>query len=253
MLDPSIEVRRAGDRFVSRGPGLTSTHSFSFGEHYDPRNVRFGALLAHNEDVVSVDRGYDDHPHANIEIVTWVLSGALHHQDSYGNRGLVYPRLAQRMSAGSGIIHAERNDGFRRDPQLPAEPVHFVQMWLRPDEAGVPPAYAQAEISEEAIRHDWVPAISGSHPDRAIGLGTAGATLWVTTAAPGERRLLPEADLAHVFLARGELHMDTAGHLAAGDAVRVMGRPALTATARTNVELLVWTFRDLALPRSGVA
>ena len=83
-------------------------------------------------------RGYDDHPHRDSEIVTWVLSGSPAASDSRGHRGLVYPRLAQRMSAGTGIVHAERNDGYRLDPDQPAEPVHFVQMWLRPDVPGGP-------------------------------------------------------------------------------------------------------------------
>ncbi len=237
----NTEVRRSADRFVSHGLGLTSTHSFSFGEHYDPANVSFGPLLVSNEDVVEVARGYDDHPHQDAEIVTWVLSGSLQHADSHGHRGLVHPRLAQRMSAGSGIVHAERNDGYRIDPDQPLEPVHFVQMWLRPDAPGGPPGYAQAEVSAEALRAGWVPVVSGTHPDRAVGLGTAGATLWVTYAGPGERRGLPEGALVHVFVARGEVEVEAVGPLGPGDAVRVHGRAALEVRTRTESELLVWT------------
>ena len=88
-------------------------------------------------DLVRVGAGYPDHPHRDAEIITWVLSGSLVHEDSRGNSGLIYPGLVQRMSAGSGIVHAERNDAYRIDPTLPAEPVHFIQMWIRPDEPGV--------------------------------------------------------------------------------------------------------------------
>ena len=237
-----MEVHRAGDRFVTSGTGLVSRHSFSFGEHYDPANVSFGPLLVSNEDVLEVARGYDDHPHRDSEIITWVLSGSLQHSDSYGNRGLVYPRLAQRMSAGAGIVHAERNDGYRLDPTTPAEPVHFVQMWLRPDVSGGPPGYAQAEITEAALGTDWVPVVSGSDPDRLVSVGTAGATLWVTTLEPGERRSLPEADLVHLFVARGAVDVETVGELITGDALRLTGGSAPTVQARTASELLVLTF-----------
>lgn len=242
MRGPAIHVYRAADRFVTIGTGLVSRHSFSFGEHYDPANVSFGPLLVHNEDHIEVAQGYDDHAHRDAEIVTWVLSGSLQHSDSYGNRGLVYPRLASRMSAGSGVVHAERNDGYRLDPTRRAEPVHFVQMWLRPDVAGGPAGYAQAEITEAALATDWVPVVSGSHPDRAVGIGTAGATLWVTTMKPGDRRSLPEADLVHLFVGRGAVDVEGVGRLESGDAVRLAPGAALRAEARSSGELLVWTF-----------
>ena len=242
-----IQVHRAANRFVTSGSGLVSRHSFSFGEHYDPVNVSFGPLLVSNEDRIEVARGYDDHPHRDAEIVTWVLSGSLQHSDSYGNRGLVYPRLAQRMSAGAGIVHAERNDGYRLDPTRPAEPVHFVQMWLRPDEPGGPAGYAQAEVSEAALGADWVPVVSGSDPDRAVGIGTAGATLWVTTMEPGARRRLPEADLVHLFVARGAVEVESVGRLESGDALRLGHVAALNVEARSAGELLVWTFAARAL------
>jgi quercetin 2,3-dioxygenase len=235
-------VRRAGERFGTDVPGLSTRHSFSFGMHYDPDNVGFEALMAHNEERIEVARGYDDHPHRDAEIVTWVLSGALLHADSAGNSGLVRPRLAQRMSAGSGIVHAERNDGYRIDPNVPRVPVHFVQMWLRPDVSGAPPSYQQAEVSEAALAADWVPVVSGAEPDRAVGLGTSAATLWVTTAGPGERRVLPEAAAAHLYVARGEVQIESAGRLGTGDALRIRGPAALAVTATTDTELLVWTF-----------
>jgi quercetin 2,3-dioxygenase len=240
VTDPQIEIRRAGERFVSAVPGLVSRHSFAFGEHYDPTNVGLGPLMVSNEDVIEIARGYDDHPHRDAEIVTWVLSGSLHHRDSHGNQGLVYPRLAQRMSAGAGIVHAERNDGYRLDPTTPAEPVHFVQMWVRPDTSGGPPGYEQAEISEAALATDWVPVASGADADRAITIGTAGATLWVTTMQPGDRRRLPTADLLHLFVARGVIELEGAGALGPGDAVRIRGQAGLDLTCEAAAELLVW-------------
>ena len=237
-----VEVRRAGDRFVTAVDGLSTRHSFSFGAHYDPDDVGFAAMTAHNEELIQVARGYDDHPHRNAEIVTWVLSGSLVHTDSAGNRGLVVPGLVQRMSAGSGIVHAERNDGFRLDPDRPAVPVHFVQTWLIPDTPGGAPGYGQAELEPDALAADWVPAVSGGHRDRAVGLGTASATLWLTTASTGQRRRLPEATRSHLFVARGEIELEKVGVLGPGDAARVTGRAALAVRARSAAELLLWSF-----------
>ena len=136
-----IDVRRSAERFTTETDWLTSRHSFSFGPHYDPSNVGFAVLVAHNEDVVAPGRGYDTHPHADQEIVTWVLDGSLVHEDSHGHSGVVRPGLAQLMSAGRGVLHSERNDAPDTD-----RPTRFVQMWLRPDEAGLDPSYAQQEV-----------------------------------------------------------------------------------------------------------
>ena len=133
-----IEIRRADERFRTASEWLESRHSFSFGPHYDPANVGFGFLVAHNDETVAPGTGFETHPHQDLEIVTWVLRGALAHRDSEGNSGVVHPGLAQRMSAGSGIQHSEWNDA--------GDPVHYVQMWVRPDRFDLPPSYQQAEI-----------------------------------------------------------------------------------------------------------
>ncbi len=113
LTTPHIDVHRGGDRMKTRVAWLDSKHSFSFGEHYDPDNTHHGLLLVNNEDIVSPGQGFDTHPHRDMEIVTWVLSGSLVHQDSLGHSGVVYPGLAQRMSAGTGILHSEKNDSWR--------------------------------------------------------------------------------------------------------------------------------------------
>ena len=112
-LTPSVDVRRAQDRFTSQFGWLDSKHSFSFGHHFDRANTHHGLLLVNNDDVVDAGTGFDTHPHRDMEIVTWVLEGSLVHQDSTGHNGIIYPGLAQRMSAGSGILHSEKNDSWR--------------------------------------------------------------------------------------------------------------------------------------------
>jgi quercetin 2,3-dioxygenase len=237
---PSIDVRPGGARFATTTDWLQSRHCFSFGEHYDPDNVRHGALLVSNDEIVSSGSGFDDHPHRDAEIVTWVLSGSLVHQDSGGHRGIVYPGLAQRMSAGRGIIHSERNDAFRLDPERSAAPVHYVQMWLQPDVSGGEPSYSQRELDRSGLFQDWVPVASGSHREATITLGSSTSTLWVTVLEPGVSRVLPTAPFVHLYVAQGRVGVETVGELTAGDSVRVTGDAALRVTGSSTAELLVW-------------
>jgi len=235
------ELRRARQRFLSRTDGAETYHSFSFGEHYDPTNVDFGRLMVNNDHLVRVGAGYPDHSHRDAEIVTWVLSGSLVHEDSRGNSGLTYPGLVQRMSAGSGVVHAERNDAYRIDPTLPAQPVHFIQMWIRPDEAGVPPSYQQGELALGDLARDWVAIASGRHSDAVVSLGSASSTLWVGVLPTGISRRLPDGDLLHVYLARGLVDVDTIGRLEPGDSLRLSGGATqLRLSARAEAEVLVW-------------
>src|SRR6516225_7837671 len=146
-MGPVVDVRRAADRSATRTYWLDSKHSFSFGHHHAPFNTHHGLLLVNNDDIVQPGTGFETHPHRDMEIVTWVLRGSLVHQDSTGNTGVIYPGLAQRMSAGRGIMHSEKNDSWRLDGRTPhADPVHFVQMWVVPDETGITPGYEQREV-----------------------------------------------------------------------------------------------------------
>ena len=220
--------------------GIESRHSFSFGEHYDPDNVGFARLLVDNDERVAVGAGFGDHPHRDAEIVTWVLSGSLVHEDSTGRRGVVHPGLAQRLTAGSGVVHAERNDRYAVDPTRPAESVHFVQMWLRPDEPGTVPSYEQRELDLAGLGQGWLPVASGSHADAVISLGTRDSTLWVTELAPGVTRTLPTAPYVHLHVTRGALELEGAGVVTVGDSVRVSGQDGLRVTGTADAQLLVW-------------
>src|ERR1700750_465098 len=144
LHSPSVDVRRGEERARTRISWLDSKHSFSLSSQWDPSNTHHGLLLVNNDDIVTPGAGFDTHPHRDMEIVTWVLRGSLVHQDSTGPSGVIYPGLAQRMAAGSGIVQSEKNDSWRlTKSESHDEPVHFVQMWVVPDESGITPGYQQ--------------------------------------------------------------------------------------------------------------
>jgi redox-sensitive bicupin YhaK (pirin superfamily) len=242
---PDVDIRRSADRAATRLDWLDSRHSFSFGAHYDRENTHHGLLAVNNDDVVSPGAGFETHPHRDMEIVTWVMRGSLVHQDSTGRNGVIYPGLAQRMSAGSGILHSEKNDAWRlRDPSAPHdEPVHFVQMWVVPDESGITPGYEQLEIDDALMSGELVPVASGmaEHADRtAIRIKNKYAALHVARLQPGQHVVLPEAPYLHLFVARGTVSLEGAGTLAPGDAVRFTATGGQRVTAVEAAEVLVW-------------
>lgn len=244
-------IQRAVDRAHTSIDWLDSHHCFSFGQHYDPANTHHGLLLVHNDDIVAPDAGFDTHPHRDMEIVTWVLEGALVHQDSIGNSGVIYPGLAQRMSAGTGILHSEKNDSFRHTrfgahPQASESPVHFIQMWVTPDSSGGTPGYEQLEVATELARGGLVPIASGMprHRDHsAIRIGNRNAALHIGRLTPTEAAQLPAAPFAHVFVARGAIDVEGIGRLRAGDSARLTdtgGEVVTVADGEQIAEVLVW-------------
>ncbi len=241
-IDP-VDIRRADDRFISRLGWLDSKHSFSFSHHYDPANTHHGVLMVSNDDVVAPGTGFDTHPHRDMEIVTWVLEGSLVHEDSTGNSGVIYPGLAQRMSAGRGILHSEKNDSWRLAGDVHRDPVHFVQMWVVPDEANIEPGYEQREIDDELLSGGLVTVASGmpKHDgETAIRIRNKYAALYAARLQPGQTVELPDAPFVHLFVPRGAVDLEGAGALDTGDAVRFTGTGGHTLTASKPAEILVW-------------
>jgi quercetin 2,3-dioxygenase len=234
-LQPNIDLRRRDQSFHTRLGWLDSHHSFSFGSHYDPSNTHHGLLLVSNDDVVKPYTGFDTHPHRDMEIVTWVLDGELEHKDTLGNKGLIYPGLAQRMSAGRGIYHSEKNNTSPRD-------VHFIQMWVLPDTESIDPGYEQLDINPELSKGGLVAIASGRSHEAAISIRQRGAVLWGGRLKPGEVVRLPDAPFVHLYLARGGASLEGAGQLAEGDAARLTlaGNPLLTADPIVGAEVLIW-------------
>ena len=240
----TVDIRRAADRAATKISWLDSKHSFSFGGHYDPANTHHGLLLVNNDDEVKPGKGFDTHPHRDMEIVTWVLRGSLVHQDSTGHSGVIYPGLAQRMSAGRGILHSEKNDSWTLTGDAThSEPVHFVQMWVVPDESGIKPGYQQLEIDDELLRGKLVTIASGMPEyadDAAISISNKYAALRGARLQPGDTVELPQAPYLHLFVPRGEVMLEGAGALHEGDAVRFTASGGQRITATEPSEILVW-------------
>src|SRR5580693_9016921 len=151
-----ITLRRSEDRGKTHIDWLDSRHSFSFGEYYDPANESFGPLRVINEDWIRGGAGFPPHPHRDMEIVTYILGGAIAHKDSTGGGGTIRPGMIQRMSAGAGIVHAEFN-------ALSDKPCHLLQIWIMPSKQGITPSYEEKTIDAAAIRNHFA-RIAGPEP-----------------------------------------------------------------------------------------
>jgi quercetin 2,3-dioxygenase len=230
----TIDIRRADERFHTELDWLDSWHSFSFGPHRDPGNTHHGLLLVNNDDVVRGGGAFPTHPHSDMEIVTWVLEGALEHRDSTGTHGIIEPGQAQRMSAGSGIRHSEANASAVDD-------LHLVQMWVLPDTRGVDPGYEQRDIADSLASGALVPVASGRGHDGAVSIHQKDAVLWAVHLSSGESVVVPDAPHVHLFVASGTALLGDADTLAAGDAARLTaaGTPSLAA-GPGGTEALVW-------------
>ncbi|HEX5567694.1 MAG TPA: pirin family protein [Streptomyces sp.] len=214
-----LHIRREADRHRGgeAAAGIETRHAFSFSGFYDPDNARFGLLVACNEERLAPGAGFAEHAHADVEIVTWVIEGELTHEDSAGHRAVVRPGDVQRLSAGRGIRHVERNAG--------SEPLRFVQMWLVPGVFG-------GDAEYEVVR-----GIADGTP---YALDRADAMLHVRRLDAGQRTVLPGAPWVYVHVVRGGLEMG-GEFLAAGDAARITGAEMMVATGdESGAEVLVW-------------
>ena len=213
------DVRRSADRFLTEVDGISTRHSFSYGRHYDPDNIGFGALMAVNDETLAPGAGYPEHVHADVEIVTWVLEGTLAHRDATGQDGIVRPGTAQRLSAGEGVRHSERNASD-------TESLRFVQMMLRSHHESAP-AYASVEVPRAPGRLAATVEVA------------AEATLFVAVFDGGERVEVPASPRLLVHVTRGSV---VAGSdvLAEGDELRDARDAPLVLTATSPAEALVW-------------
>jgi len=242
LLRPGVSLRRGADRHQTRIGWLHGRHSFDTGIDPFGADTHHGVLVVSNHDTIAPRSGFDTHPHRDMEIVTWVLNGSLVHQDSEGHNGLIYPNLAQRMTAGTGIRHSEKNDHPAANPDAD-RPLDLVQMWVVPDENGVEPGYEQLELDPSDIQGKLAVVASGMarHRDQAaIRIRNRYAALHVARLETGESIAVPDAPFAHVYVARGRMDLEAAGPLDAGDAARLTAAGERRLGAAEPSEVLIW-------------
>jgi quercetin 2,3-dioxygenase len=212
----TFAIQRSDQRFFADHGWLRTFHSFSFAEYYDPENVQWGDLRVFNDDFIGPGMGFPTHPHRDMEILTYVFSGELEHQDSMGNRGVVGPGGVQFMSAGTGVRHSEYN--ARRDAEL-----HLVQMWVLPGKLDTAPSYGQVDFTEHDRRGRWLLVASGQPQVQAPIALTQNASLRVARLENThlEHDMTPQR-YGFLFVHDGDITAN-GEKLGAGDAVRMTG------------------------------
>ena len=230
-----VAIKRSEDRGHLNHGWLDTYHSFSFGEYYDPRNMGYRSLRVINEDVVAPGQGFGTHPHRDMEIITYVLEGALEHRDSMGSHGVIRPGEIQRMSAGTGVRHSEFNSSD-------TTPLHLLQIWIIPSDDGFPPSYEQKEYpaAEKLNRLRLV-----ASPDGADGSVTIHQDARVYASMPEKSKtvkheLAPDRK-AWIQVARGAVVVN-GKELRQGDGAGIQNEPALeiTGTSDSPAEILLF-------------
>jgi redox-sensitive bicupin YhaK (pirin superfamily) len=231
-MTPTTQIRKSNDRGHAEHGWLDSYHSFSFADYYDPAHTHFRSLRVINEDRVAPEMGFSMHPHRDMEIITYVISGALRHRDSMGNTAVMRAGDVQRISAGTGITHSEVNDSRK-------EPVHFLQIWIMPDAKGAKPAYAEKSfakaetgklhlVASKAGRNGSIPI--NQDADLLLGKLTEGQTV---------NHKLAAGRNAWVQLIQGELDVNGT-RITPGDAVAISKADALTLSATKPSDFLLF-------------
>jgi redox-sensitive bicupin YhaK (pirin superfamily) len=216
-----IQIRPAGERGRTRWGWLDSRHTFSFGEYYDPRHMGFRALRVINDDRVAPGGGFGTHGHRDMEILSYVLEGGLEHRDSMGTGSVIRPGEIQFMRAGTGVTHSELNHSR-------SEPVHFLQIWIVPAEAGLKPTYDQRPVDRERAREGWVTLASGDRGTDAIPLAQDVRLRMTSLSGEGERTLEIDAG-RHAWIHVVHGATSVAGSLLSeGDGVAVSDETAVT-------------------------
>ena len=228
-----IEIRKANERGRAQFPALDSRHTFSFGNYYDAEQMGWGALRVINDDTVQPGGGFPPHGHNNMEIISYVLEGALAHKDSTGGSSVIRPGDVQIMSAGSGVVHSEFNGSEE-------EPVHFLQIWIEPKFTGVTPDYRERHFSSEEKRGKLRLIASPDERDGSLKIwqdafvysGLIDADERIDYTVESGRR-------AYVHVARGKVMLN-GQELSGGDGVKLTGKVAVHMTDGDEAEVLIF-------------
>ena len=227
-----IQLRKSNERGHAEHGWLDSYHTFSFADYYDPEHTHFRSLRVINEDYVAPEMGFSMHPHRDMEIITYVVSGELRHRDSMGNTAVMRAGDVQRISAGTGILHSEMNDSAK-------EPVHLLQIWIMPDHKGAKPCYAEKSFAKaETGRLHLVVSKTGREGSISINQD---ADLFLGKLQKGDTAKHPIAEGRHAWvqLVKGELDVNGT-RLTPGDAVAISKTDSLTLAAIKLSDFLVF-------------
>jgi quercetin 2,3-dioxygenase len=228
-----MTVRRSGERGRTTIGWLDSWHSFSFGDYYDPAHESFGPLRVINEDWIKGGAGFPPHPHRDMEIVTYILGGAIAHRDSSGGGGTIRPGEIQRMSAGTGIVHSEFNASA-------TETCHMLQIWIVPSRRGIEPGYEQKSIEPESVRNRFARIAAPDPRENEVRL-VQDAEIWATKLDPGVEAIhaLQPGRKAWLQVARGEVKLGEET-LQAGDAATITDQSEIAIRSKAPSELLLF-------------
>ena len=228
-----ITVRKSEERGYNKIDWLESRHSFSFGDYYDPAHESFGPLRVINEDWIKGGAGFPPHPHRDMEIVTYILDGAIAHKDSTGGGGTIRPGEIQRMSAGSGIVHAEFNASAD-------ETCHLLQIWIMPSKRGIAPGYEQKRIDPDAV-HNHFARIAAPEPRENEVRLVQDAEIWTARLDAGVEAIHPLAQgrKAWLHVAKGEVRLGDEV-LKAGDAAAVTDQAQIAVRSNAESEVLLF-------------
>jgi redox-sensitive bicupin YhaK (pirin superfamily) len=228
-----LQVRHSDSRGKANHGWLDSKHSFSFGHYHDPEHVGFGPLLVINEDQVQGGQGFGTHGHRDMEIISYVLSGALEHKDSMGTGSVLHYGDVQRMSAGTGVRHSEYN-GDR------SQQVHFLQIWIQPNELGIPPSYEEKHFTPEH-KQGKLALIASNDGRNGSVLIHQNATIYASIMDEGDhlKHTLDEDRLGYVHVIRGAVTVNGV-HLKQGDALKISDETLVTLEQAEAAELLLF-------------
>jgi redox-sensitive bicupin YhaK (pirin superfamily) len=228
-----LEIRKSEERGHADHGWLKSKHSFSFASYHDPRHTGFGPLLVINEDQVAAGQGFGAHAHRDMEIISYVLEGALEHKDSMGTGSVLHYGDVQRMSAGSGVRHSEFNGSS-------SERVHFLQIWIQPNVAGIAPGYEEKHFPVESKQGRLRLIASNDGRDGSV-LIHQNASIYASIMNGGDdiEHMLAQGRSGYVHVIRGRVRVNDQV-LNGGDALKLTGEPAIVLTDAQDAELLVF-------------
>ena len=228
-----LQIRKSEDRGIANHGWLQSKHTFSFGDYHDPHHVGFGPLLVINEDIVTPGQGFGTHGHRDMEIISYVLEGALEHKDSIGTGSVLHYGDVQRMSAGSGVRHSEFNGSQ-------SESVHFLQIWIQPNVTGIAPSYEEKHFTPESKLGQLRLIASPDGRDGSV-LIHQDAGIYATILNSGDRAEHAVGTMrnAYVHVIRGQVSVN-GNVLKGGDALKITGEPLISLDQADAAEVLLF-------------